>query len=43
MVKIHTILAMLVVLGAGNLAHILTMRIIWRDIPGGVTEATGTR
>nr|WP_320977448.1 hypothetical protein [Enterocloster asparagiformis] len=43
MVKIHTIPAMLVVPGAGNLAHILTRRIIWRDIQEEVTEATGTR
>ena len=41
MVKIHTIPAMLVVPGAGNLAHILTRRIIWRDIQEEVTEATG--
>lgn len=38
MVKIHTIPAMLVVPGVGNLAHILTMRIIWRDIPEEVME-----
>lgn len=40
---VPTIVLIREVPGVDNLVHILTMRIIWRDIPGGVTEATGTR